>query len=252
MPSKALLIIISGIAGDPVARFGGLTPLEHARLPTIDRMARDGITGILHLAGKGRDVQAGMAGFYLLGVDPGPPGSRLVIPRFKDTFGVEAAFISGSPAMEVPCMSAMLTPALTEHDENLDKKLAATWAAMEDNDLVLVHVHATDPLHAAGDHEALVALLERIDAVLVAPLARAGPHVVVAITTDHHRDTSGRVTSAGVPVVIQGDGVRRDDVQRFTERDCASGGLVEIDGKDLVYVLLDLLGKIPKLGLEED
>jgi len=49
-------------------------------------------------------------------------------------------------------------------------------------------------------------------------------------------------------VAIMGPSVRTDDVVEFGERACAKGGLGRIYGRDLMPILLNLLGKGEKAG----
>jgi 2,3-bisphosphoglycerate-independent phosphoglycerate mutase len=51
-----------------------------------------------------------------------------------------------------------------------------------------------------------------------------------------------------VPVAIYGPEIRTDDVKEFDERACAKGGLGRIRGKDLMPILMNLLGKTKKFG----
>ncbi len=51
-----------------------------------------------------------------------------------------------------------------------------------------------------------------------------------------------------MPVVIFGPEVRTDDVEEFSERACARGGLSRIRGKGLMPTIMNLLGKTKKFG----
>jgi len=73
--------------------------------------------------------------------------------------------------------------------------------------------------------------------------------VIVALTADHTSslDLKEHVGDP-VPVAIMGPRVRRDAVDRYTEVDCAHGGLGRIRGVDLTPILIDLAGKSKKFG----
>jgi 2,3-bisphosphoglycerate-independent phosphoglycerate mutase len=71
----------------------------------------------------------------------------------------------------------------------------------------------------------------------------------IAVTADH--TTSSRTKEHEgdpVPVVIYGPEVRTDDVREFSEKACAKGGLGRIKGKDLMPIIMNLLGKTKKFG----
>ena len=44
---KYLLVLGDGMADEPLAELGGMTPLEYAKTPNMDRIAREGASGML-------------------------------------------------------------------------------------------------------------------------------------------------------------------------------------------------------------
>ena len=44
---KCIVILGDGMADEPLAELGGKTPLEYAKTPNMDRMAREGGSGML-------------------------------------------------------------------------------------------------------------------------------------------------------------------------------------------------------------
>ena len=53
----------------PIKKFGDKTPLEAASTPNIDRLAKEGITGIMHILGKGIRPNSDEAHLTLFGYD---------------------------------------------------------------------------------------------------------------------------------------------------------------------------------------
>ncbi|MDA1062498.1 MAG: hypothetical protein O2895_06290 [Chloroflexi bacterium] len=53
MALRLLTIFFDGLGDRPVPELGGLTPLEAARTPHLDRLASEGITGLLHAKSPG-------------------------------------------------------------------------------------------------------------------------------------------------------------------------------------------------------
>ena len=45
MPTKYVIVIPDGAADEPQASLGGKTPLQAARIPEMDRIAREGVLG---------------------------------------------------------------------------------------------------------------------------------------------------------------------------------------------------------------
>jgi 2,3-bisphosphoglycerate-independent phosphoglycerate mutase len=66
---KITFVILDGLGDRPVAVFGNKTPLEHARTPNLDRMAREGICGIVDVLGRGVRPDSDTAHLTLFGYD---------------------------------------------------------------------------------------------------------------------------------------------------------------------------------------
>jgi 2,3-bisphosphoglycerate-independent phosphoglycerate mutase len=62
-----ILLILDGVADRPWAALDGLTPLQAARTPNLDRFAAQGQTGILHPLGRGMAPGSELAHFVLFG-----------------------------------------------------------------------------------------------------------------------------------------------------------------------------------------
>ena len=67
---KHIIILGDGMADYPVARLGGRTPLEAARKPHIDRLAREGRCGLLQTIAPGMPTGSETANLAVLGYDP--------------------------------------------------------------------------------------------------------------------------------------------------------------------------------------
>ncbi len=71
----------------------------------------------------------------------------------------------------------------------------------------------------------------------------------IAVTADHTTPVNTKEHAGDpVPVVIYGPGVRTDDVLTYGERSVAKGGLGRIRGKDMMPIIVDLMGKGKKFG----
>jgi 2,3-bisphosphoglycerate-independent phosphoglycerate mutase len=67
---KALLVLGDGMADEPLAGLGGRTPLEAARTPAFDRVAREGACGLLRTIPPGCEAGSDIANLSILGYDP--------------------------------------------------------------------------------------------------------------------------------------------------------------------------------------
>jgi 2,3-bisphosphoglycerate-independent phosphoglycerate mutase len=67
---KYAIVIPDGCADEPLASLGGLTPLQKARLPNMDQIARQGIVGQSNNVPEGFTPGSDVATLSLLGYDP--------------------------------------------------------------------------------------------------------------------------------------------------------------------------------------
>jgi len=67
---RAIIIIGDGIGDRPVQAFGGLTPLEAANTPNLDRLAQQGECGLMDPIGPGVRPGSDTAHLAVLGYDP--------------------------------------------------------------------------------------------------------------------------------------------------------------------------------------
>jgi 2,3-bisphosphoglycerate-independent phosphoglycerate mutase len=71
MPAeKAILIVCDGIGDRPIPSLKGKTPLEAAKKPTLDALATEGATGLLHILSPGIPPGSDTGHLALFGYDP--------------------------------------------------------------------------------------------------------------------------------------------------------------------------------------
>jgi len=71
MKDKVVLVVFDGLGDRPVAELDGLTPLEAASTPTLDRIAQSAECGLMHTLGRGLTPGSDTAHIAILGYDPG-------------------------------------------------------------------------------------------------------------------------------------------------------------------------------------
>lgn len=173
----------------------------------------------------------------------------------KERFnGIRCAAISGEATVQaIAKMSGMqiyTDPGITgSYDFNGHLKARATLDLLQDNDLVLVHVKATDLAGHDGRWDYKKAIIEQIDKMMGVIKDSVNPDTLIAITADHSTPCEVKEHSGDpVPVLIWGRGVRRDKQLTYDENSCAFGGLGRITGKDYFNILIDLMGFSQKYG----
>lgn len=70
MENKFIILVGDGMGDYPQERLGGLTPLEAARTPNLDRLARIGSLGTVRTIPQGMEPGSDVANMSLLGYDP--------------------------------------------------------------------------------------------------------------------------------------------------------------------------------------
>lgn len=69
-PRKCLLFLLDGLADRAQAALGGLTPLQAAATPNLDRLAATGACGLFHALGPGQALSSEAAHFFMMGYTP--------------------------------------------------------------------------------------------------------------------------------------------------------------------------------------
>ena len=69
-PNQLLYVCLDGLADDPIPELGGRTPLEAARRPVLDGLARKGAQGLVYTVGPDIAPESDIAVFAILGYDP--------------------------------------------------------------------------------------------------------------------------------------------------------------------------------------
>jgi 2,3-bisphosphoglycerate-independent phosphoglycerate mutase len=117
----------------------------------------------------------------------------------------------------------------------------------EGDTFVFSHLKATDMAGHTKDPLIKKSTIEALDAELGGlPTDRA----IVCVTGDHATPTYPDVIHSGdpVPFIVNGPGVRADEVEAFGELDCARGILGHLRGPDMMPVLLNAADRPLFLG----
>ena len=177
-----------------------------------------------------------------------------VVPHLKslqERLGISGACVAAAALVKGVCklagMDVIDVPGATGSiNTDLNAKARAALQELETHDLVVLHVKGCDEASHDGNARAKIGMIERIDSILNRFIDIAD---LIVITADHTTPVSLKEHMADpVPVLISGPGVRVDAVQTYGERAAAMGGLGRIRGKDLLPIVVDLMGKSQKFG----
>ncbi|MBU4202189.1 MAG: 2,3-bisphosphoglycerate-independent phosphoglycerate mutase [Candidatus Altiarchaeales archaeon] len=164
---------------------------------------------------------------------------------FKKKYGMKGVCICATTLIAGVCraigMDTLDVKGANGHtDSDIGAKAKAAIGALKKYDFVFLHIKGADEASHDGNFQAKREFIERIDREVIALVLEEVKDTTVILTADHSTPISIRQHSADpVPIAILGD-VRTDSVKKFTERDCAKGGLGRICGINLMGIILDL------------
>ena len=174
------------------------------------------------------------------------------IASFREKWGMRAAFVAAGPLYkgiaralgmdEMHVEGATGTP-----NTNLPGKVEACIRALDMGyDFVYLHIKGTDNLSHDKKPLEKAKFLMRIDEAL-SPLLDL-EDVLIVVTGDHATSSiRGRHIGLPVPIVFWGT-THRDNVTRFSERECSRGCLGVLRGKDVMPLIMDLTDRSAELG----
>jgi len=175
-------------------------------------------------------------------------GKRPRLPAFAERYGKRGVAITavdlvrglarliGWDVIDVPGATGYI-------DTNFAGKGSAAVRALDDVDLVVVHVEAPDEAGHNANPEHKVQAIEEIDRHIVGPvlerLQGEGDEWRMLVLPDHPTPCSVRThTPDGVPFAIAGKRIEHVVAGRFSERDAAGSDLKIPHGHELMEFLL--------------
>jgi 2,3-bisphosphoglycerate-independent phosphoglycerate mutase len=172
------------------------------------------------------------------------------MPRWSELYGLSGAVVgavdlvrgigrlAGLDVIDVPAATGDLAT-------DYGAKACAAIAALDDHDLVWVHVEAPDEAGHMGSLHEKVRAIERIDAEVLASIMSSSHRPAAMVLPGHYTHLSTR-THAGppVPFVISEPlpGSGGGGAMTFGESDAAATGLLVASGAELMRLFLEATG----------
>ena len=129
----------------------------------------------------------------------------------------------------------------------IDEQILLLKEHWDDYDLFFFHHKPSDSTGEDGNFEGKVAAIEALDAVV--PQLMAMSPDVIAVTGDHATPSQMAAHSwHSVPVLLHGERVGRDQVERFGERYALQGALGRRPARELMPIMLNVAGRLAKYG----
>lgn len=178
------------------------------------------------------------------------------LPRLEpltEKYGLKAAAaIVEMPVEKGIAVSAGLrvyevSPPTGSLERDLPERLEKTLKALEENELVYVHLKGPDEPGHDGNLEAKIRAIEQIDKLFVGPLLDeiSLDEVAILVTSDHATPWTAKAhTDDPVPFMLSWSGAPKGP-GRFTEKDCIEhSGSIRLDyGWQLLKLVYNLLAK---------
>ena len=128
-------------------------------------------------------------------------------------------------------------------DTDLKLKFDCAAEALDEHDLVMIHVKGADIAAHDRRPDLKVAFLERVDRELGALLEKLEQPIRIAVTADHATlSEAGAHGADPVPVLIWGNGIAADSVTSFGERAAGTGKLNRFPLQLLIERLFEQYG----------
>lgn len=130
------------------------------------------------------------------------------------------------------------------YDTNYEGKAAAALEALKSDDLVYLHIEASDEAGHEGDVQLKLRTIENLDRRVVGPICEAlsqwDEPVAIAILPDHPTPCAHRThTAEPVPFLIYHPGIMPDSVQTFDEIVCCDGAYGLLEKDEFIRAFLD-------------
>ncbi len=181
-----------------------------------------------------------------------------VVP-FEKRFGLRGALIaSGSMYRGMGQYLGMQVLDHIQHanpETELAERLQFAASVLDQYDFFHVHTKAPDQAAHKKDPVLKRNVIEALDRAIgrSAPALLDNPDVLFVVTADHSTPSRGTLIHSGepTPVMMVGQGVRRDRVERFSEVDAAFGVLSLVRGTELFHLMLNHLDKSKLTGIRD-
>jgi len=166
------------------------------------------------------------------------------VPPFREVYGLKAAMTSGVDLLrglaKMMAMSILEIPGVTDGLDN-DYRAQAEGAilALEDHDLVVIHVEAPDEAGHSGSAEEKITAIERVDTEIIGRLRKYSGELRLLVMPDHPTPVVVRThIGAPVPYLLWGSGFKANGARRFTETEAQKAGIFVDEGYKIMGKLV--------------
>jgi 2,3-bisphosphoglycerate-independent phosphoglycerate mutase len=174
-----------------------------------------------------------------------PSGQLPPLPSFQELHGLKAGMLSGVDLLRgLALMTKMEVIKVKGVTDGLDNDYAAqaegAFSALDNLDLVVVHVEAPDEAGHSGSLEHKVEAIEKTDEYIIRGLeAQRSKQLRVLVLPDHPTPLDIRThTPEPVPFLFWGSGIAANGASRFTEAQARLSSFKIEHGYDIIKRLI--------------
>jgi 2,3-bisphosphoglycerate-independent phosphoglycerate mutase len=171
-------------------------------------------------------------------------GEIPVLPSFKKVYGLNAALTSGVDLLRGLAKMAKIRnldiPGVTDGmDNDCAAQAAGALKALDEHDLVVIHIEAPDEAAHGGHIDDKIKAIERVDKEVIAHLlSYKKDSLRVLAMPDHATPIEVRTHVADpVPFVLWGSGFKAVSAKAFSEKEAKSTGIFIKDGYTIMRKL---------------
>jgi 2,3-bisphosphoglycerate-independent phosphoglycerate mutase len=168
------------------------------------------------------------------------------MPQFKQVYGLSAALTSGVDLLrglaKMMGMKVLDIAGVTDGlDNDYGAQAAGTLKALEEHDLVVIHVEAPDEAAHAGSVDDKIEAIHRIDKEVISRLRSwSGDGLRLLVMPDHPTPIKTQTHSPEpVPFLLWGAGFSSNGAKRLTEAEAKSTGLFIDEGYKIMGRLVE-------------
>ena len=154
------------------------------------------------------------------------------MPSFQQVYGLKGAMTSGVGLLQglarMIGMDALDIPGVTDGlDNDYAAQVSGALSALDDHDVVVIHIEAPDEAAHAGSIDDKVEAIQRIDSEVMGRLRSwVGDELRLLVMPDHHTPIEVRThTLEPVPFMLWGPGFISNGAKRLTEPEAEKTGL---------------------------
>jgi 2,3-bisphosphoglycerate-independent phosphoglycerate mutase len=183
------------------------------------------------------------------------PSSVPTLSSFHRKFGIDGAIVAGLDFLKGIGIAARMAVKKTKgstgySNTDLKEKLKDAQNHLIHNDLVFIHINAPDEESHNGNVKNKIQIIEKIDKQIVGPMIdylndRFRANYRIALLPDHYTYLKdGKHGERPVPYLLYGEGIEKDNVQQFSEREIekSSKGIIK-SYEFMNYLLIRELSK---------